>query len=157
MTTDSARAWPIGLAATLAVGLCVSLAFAWIAARQPPDRLALNPWTSGAEYNAEFHAREAARARGWDVALRAERRAGGVRVELLPTSAGAPLPSPLEVGLRRERPERADLDADLALSRDGAAWVADVPLPLVGRWLLVARAGDSEAWVERRFVLEVGP
>jgi len=151
------RLWPIGLTAALAAGLAVSLAFAWIAARQPPDRLALDPWTAGAEYNADVRARDAAAARGWDLVLHAEKRAGGVRVELVPTSSGAPLPTPLEVGLRRERPDRADFDAELALAPDGAGWVADVPLPLAGRWLLVARAGDAEAWVERRFALEVPP
>ena len=156
-TRASALAWPIGLAALLAVGLGASLAFAWVAARLPADQLPLNPWTEGDAYNVEVRAREAAQARGWDLALRAERFPGGVHVELVPTSSGEPLPTPLEVGLRRERPDRADLDGDLALAPSGTSWVADVPLPIAGRWLLVARAGDAHAWVERRFALEVPP
>jgi nitrogen fixation protein FixH len=158
MTTerDSLR-WPIALALALAAGVAVSLAFLWIAARQPPDQLRDNAWNAGTGYNAEARARESARLRGWDVELHAERTASGVHVELLPKSARDPLPTPLDVRLRRERPERTDFDADLALEPSGSRWVADVPLPLGGRWLLVAHAGDADAWVERTFALEVTP
>ena len=158
MTTerDSLR-WPIALALTLAAGLAVSIAFLWIAARQPPDLLREDGWGSGAEYNADARAQRTARERGWELELRAERSASGVHVELLPKSAGAPLPTALDVRLRRERPERTDFDADVALEPAGGRWIADVPLPLAGRWILVARAGDADAWVERTFALEVTP
>jgi nitrogen fixation protein FixH len=157
MTERDSLRWPIALGLVLAAGLAVSIAFLWIAAHQPPDLLAGNPWSDGSEYNAEARARETAREHGWALELRAERSASGVRVELLAKTARDPLPARLEVRLRRERPERADFDADLALEPSGAGWIADVPLPLAGRWLLVARAGDADAFVERTFALEVTP
>jgi len=155
-TTDSLR-WPIALALLLSSGIAASLAFFWVAARQPRELIGDGSWNPGSAYNAELRALQAARERGWTIDLRAQRSAGGVRVELSPASSGAPLPSPLDVRLRRERPDRSDLDADLALVPDGARWVADVPLPLGGRWLLVAHAGDRSAWVERTFALELPP
>ncbi|MFI5315602.1 MAG: FixH family protein [Myxococcota bacterium] len=151
---DSLR-WPLGLALTLAAGLAASLAFLWIALQQPPDVLPENSWNAGVEYNAAARAQASASARGWELELRAERDSQGVRVELRPRSAGDPLPTPIAVSLRRERPGRTDFDADIALQPAGDRWIADVPLPLAGRWILLARAGDAEAWVERAFSLEV--
>jgi len=155
-TADSLR-WPIALALLLSSGIAASLAFFWIAARQPRELIGDGAWNAGSEYNADLRALETARERGWTLELRARRSAGGVRVELSPATSGEPLPSRLEVRLRRERPDRSDLDAEVALAQDGARWVADVPLPLAGRWLLVARAGDRSAWVERTFALELPP
>ncbi len=157
MVTSRAWTWPLGLALALAGGLGVSLAFAWIAAQQPMDWLAGDPWSASDAYNAEIRARESARERGWELALRADRSAGGVRIELRPSSSREPLPAQLDVRLRRERAERTDFDTELALEPRGDAWVADVPLPLRGRWLLVARAGDADAWVERTYAVEVAP
>ena len=157
MTTSRAWTWPLGLALALAGGLGVSLAFAWIAAHQPMDRLDGDLWSQSDAYNAAARARESARERGWELALRADRSAGGVRIELRPSSSREPLPTQLDVRLRRERAERSDFDAELALEPRGDAWVAEVPLPLPGRWLLVARAGDADAWVERTFAVEVAP
>ena len=136
MTTerDSLR-WPIGLALLLAAGLAASIAFLWIASHQLPDLMRDNTWSAGAEYNAEVRAQDDARARGWELELRAERSSTGVHVELVPKSAHDPLPTPLDVSLRRERPERTDFDADFPLEPAGDRWVADVPLPLAGRWI----------------------
>ncbi|HTO68295.1 MAG TPA: FixH family protein [Myxococcota bacterium] len=156
LRTDG-RLWPLGLALLLASGMGASLAFYWAAARHPKELIGDGAWNAGAGYNAELAAREAGRRRGWTLELRAARSADGVRVELAPRSSGEPLPHDLDVRLRRERPERSDLDADLALAPDGARWVADVPLPLAGRWLLVARAGGADAWVERTYALELPP
>jgi nitrogen fixation protein FixH len=157
MTTDRAWTWPLGLALALAGGLAASLAFAWIAARLPADLLAVDPWAASDAYSAAVRARESARERGWELALRADRSADGVRIELRPSSSSEPLPAQLDVRLRRERAERGDFDAELALEPRGDAWVADVPLPLPGRWLLVAHAGNADAWVERTFAVEVPP
>jgi nitrogen fixation protein FixH len=80
-----------------------------------------------------------------------------VHVEISPESSREPLPQSLDVRLRRERPERGDFDADIALAARDGLWTAEIPLPLVGRWILVARAGDGFAWVERAFALDVPP
>lgn len=157
MAARRAWTWPLGLALALAGGLGVSLAFAWIAAHQPMDRLDGDLWNASDAYNAAARARETAHERGWELTLHADRSAGGVRIELRPSSSREPLPAGLDVRLRRERAERADFDAELALEPRGDAWVAEVPLPLPGRWLLVARAGDGDAWVERTFAVEVAP
>ena len=157
MTDRDSLRWPIGLVLTLAAGVAASLAFFWIAERQPPDVLAVNSWNAGVEYNADERARETADSRGWQLELRAERSPSGVRVELLPTSSRDPLPTPIGVSLRRERLERTDLDSDIPLQASGDRWVAEVPLPLAGRWILLARAGTADAWVERSFALEVAP
>jgi hypothetical protein len=158
MATDrESLRWPIGLAATLAVGLAASLAFLWVASPPAPERLAVDAWTAGAELNESLRAQAAAAQRGWSLDLRARRSAEGARVELVPETSGESLPGDLALSLRRERPERSDFDGDVALRNEGGRWIADVPLPLPGRWLLVARAGDSQAWVEREFALEVTP
>lgn len=161
MTTTTTRRrldpWPLSLAVGLALGVAVSLAFLWIAARQPSDRLIIDPTRALREHNAAALARAAAAERGWDVALVARRSADGAEIELTASSAGAPLPADPVVSLRRERPERTDLDVDIPLVRDGERWRASVPLPLAGRWRLVARAGDANAFAERTFALEVAP
>jgi nitrogen fixation protein FixH len=154
--SDGAGPWPVALALLLAAGLSAPLAFLWIATHQTEDRLSVDPWTAGVAYNASLDARERARAHGWDVELRAERRASGVHVELVPKSDRDPLPAAPEVTLRRERPERSDLDADVPVDRSRRGYGADVALPLPGRWTLVARVGDDSAFVERRFALDVG-
>jgi nitrogen fixation protein FixH len=153
---DSLR-WPVALGLTLAVGMAASLAFLGAATRQPPDVLPVNTWTAGAEWNESLRAQARARARGWRIELRAERRPDGVHVELSPSSSREPLPKSLDVRLRRERPERGDFDAEVALEARSGRWTAEIPLPLAGRWLLVARAGDGDAWVEREFALDVPP
>jgi nitrogen fixation protein FixH len=153
---DSLR-WPVALALALAAGLSAPIAFLWIATHRPPEVLPVNTWAASNEWNAAQRAQELAHERGWGIDLRAERRSDGVRVEIRPTSSGAPLPESLDVRLRRERPERIDFDADVALEPSGDLWTAMIPLPLAGRWILVARAGDDAAWVEREFALEVTP
>ncbi len=158
MTTDRRlEPWPLALAALLASGMAVSLAFLWVAARQTPDRLVVDSAQALREHNRDALAREKAAARGWDIALVARRSVGGAEVELAPTSARDPLPADIVVSLRRERPDRTGLDAPIPLARDGERWRGHVPLPLPGRWRLVARAGDVEAWVEREFALEAAP
>jgi nitrogen fixation protein FixH len=152
--SDSLR-WPVALALVLATGMLASLAFLWVAASQPRELIGDGAWNAGSEYNADLRAQETAQARGWTLALHAERRGAGVHVEVRPKSSGEPLPAELQVHLRRERPERSDFDADLPLARDGEVWSADVALPLAGRWLLVARAGGGDAWTERSFLLEL--
>lgn len=149
--------WPIGLAATLAVGLCASLAFLWVASQRLPERLTVNTWTEGAELNESLRAQALAAQRGWSLELRARRSAGGARVEVVPETSGESLPADLEVALRVERPERSDFDGDVAVRTEAGRWLADVALPLPGRWLLIARAGDGQAWVEREFSVEVTP
>ena len=144
--TDSLR-WPLGLALALALGLSGPLAFWWIAAHRPPDRLAVNTWTASGEWNAAQRAQERAREQGFWIDLRARRVRGGVEVEMRANGAGESLP----VRLRRERPERSDFDADVPLDD---SLHAVVPLPLAGRWLLIARAGDDSAFVERVFAVE---
>jgi nitrogen fixation protein FixH len=155
-STDSLR-WPVALALLLATGIGTSLAFFWVAAQHPRELIGDGSWNAGSSYNADQQALAAASARGWTLDLRAARSADGVRVELAPASGGEPLPAHLDVRLRRERPDRSDFDADLALVPSGTHWVADVPLPLPGRWLLVARAGDASAWVERSYAIELPP
>ena len=149
--------WPLALAALLAFGMAVSLAFLWIAARQTPDRLLVDSDQALREHNRAALAEQKAASRGWDIALVAERSEGGAVVVLAPRSARDPLPADVVVSLRRERPERTGLDEAIPLVRDGERWRGHVPLPLPGRWLLVARAGDADAWVEREFALEVAP
>ncbi len=131
--------WPLGLAATLALGICASLAFLWVASRRPPERLPVDTWTAGAELNESLRAQALAARRGWSLELRARRSPAGARVELVPATSGESLPDDLSVALRRERPERTDFDGEITLRRDAGRWVADVALPLSGRWLLVAR------------------
>jgi nitrogen fixation protein FixH len=153
----AARRWPVGLALTLGAGLLASLAFLAIAASQPPDRIADDTWRAGEVFNAAQRAHALAHTRGWDLELEAEKVPEGVRVSVTPTSRGEPLPERVTASLRRERPGRVDFDADVPLLRAGMRWVGTVPLPLAGHWLLHARAGDGEAFVERDFSLERAP
>jgi nitrogen fixation protein FixH len=153
----AARRWPLGLGLTLGVGLAASLAFLVVAAVQPPDRMAEDTWRASDAFNAAQQAHALARARGWDLELEAHEVSDGVRVALTPTTRGEALPQTVVASLRRERPGRVDFDTDVPLTRAGSRWVATVPLPLAGRWVLHARVGDSEAFVERDFALERAP
>jgi len=146
--------WPVGVAAALALGLAGPIAFLWLAVHSPPERVATDPWGTALAQVADERARAAGLARGWDVALRVERSAAGVRVELVPASAREPLPDDIELRLRRERPERADLDAEIPLARENGRWLGEVALPSPGRWQLRARLGAADVWIERRFELE---
>jgi nitrogen fixation protein FixH len=157
LSERSALRWPVGLALTLAAGLAASIAFLVVAASQPPDRIAEDTWRAGDSFNAAQRAHTLARARGWDLALQAERASDGVRVTVTPLTRGEPLTKSVTASLRRERPGRVDYDVDVLLTRAGEGWVARVPLPLAGRWVLHARAGDGEAFVERDFELERAP
>jgi hypothetical protein len=154
MTDRDSLRWPVALALVLAAGLAASVGFWWIASHRPPEVLPVNTWAASAEWNTSQRARELARERGWRLDVRAERVPGGVSVEILPTSSREPLPESLEVTLRRERPERVDFDEDVPLDAERRAVI---PLPLSGRWLLIARAGDASAFVERSFAVEVPP
>ena len=152
-----ARRWPIGLALTLSAGLAASVAFLVVAASQPPDLITSDTWRAGDDFNAGQRAHALARARGWDLELDAERVADGVRVTVTPLTRGVPLSGEVVASVRRERPGRADFDADVPLTRAGESWVGTVILPLEGHWRLHARAGDSEAFLERDFALERAP
>jgi nitrogen fixation protein FixH len=149
--------WAVGVAAVLALGLTGPIAFLWIAVHAPPERVATDPWRVSLAQGAEERVRASGRDTGWDVTLVAERTSTGVRVELEPATTREPLPDGVELRLRRERPERADLDTEVALARSGDRWTADVPLPVPGRWRLVTRAGAGDVWIERSFALEVPP
>lgn len=149
--------WPVALVALLASGMAVSLAFLWIAERQTPDRLIVDSDQALLDHNREALAEQRAAERGWDIALVAQRADGGAWVEVATTSAGDPWPADVAVSLRRERPERTGLDEPIPLEREGERWRAHVPLPLPGRWRLVARAGNDDAFVEREFALELTP
>jgi hypothetical protein len=147
--------WAVGVAGALALGLAGPIAFLWLAIQAPPERVATDPWDAKLTQAVEERVRAEGHASGWDISLGATATSTGVRVDLVPSTVGVPLPENLELRLRRERPERADQDAEIALTRDGKRWIADIPLPAPGRWRLLARAGNSELWVERSFDLEV--
>jgi len=149
--------WAVGSVAVLALGLAGPIAFLWIAVHAPPERVATDPWHVSLAQDAEERVRASGRDSGWDVSLRASRTSTGVRVELAPATSSWPLPEKLELRLRRERPDRADLDTEIALVRSGGHWTAEVPLPAPGRWRLLARAGAGDVWVERSFALEMPP
>jgi len=147
--------WAIGVVGALALGIAGPLAFLWLAVNSPPEREATDPWSASFAQDTEERVRAAGRASGWDVLLRAERTPSGVRVELAPSTSSRPLPEDVELRLRRERPDRADLDAEIPLVHHDGRWTAEVPLPAPGRWRLLARAGAGDAFIERSFALEV--
>jgi hypothetical protein len=147
--------WAVGTVAALALGLTGPIVFLWIAVNAPDERVATDPWRVSLAQDAEERVRASGRDTGWDVSLRAERTATGARVELAPATTDRPLPDDIELRLRRERPDRADLDAEIPLVHSDGRWRADVPLPAPGRWRLLARAGAGEVWIERSFELEV--
>lgn len=149
--------WAAGTALVLALGLAGPIAFLWIAVHAPPERVATDPWRASLAQDAEERVRGSGRDTGWDVSLVAERTSTGVRVELAPATTRRPLPEDVVVRLRRERPERADLDAEIALERVDGRFRAEVPLPAPGRWRLLARAGAGDVWIERSFALVVPP
>jgi len=149
--------WAVGVVAVLALGLAGPIAFLWVAVHAPPERVATDPWRASLAQDAEERVRASGLDTGWDVTLVAQRTSTGVRVALAPATTRRPLPDDVVLRLRRERPERADLDAEIALVRSGDSWTADVPLPAPGRWRLLARAGAGDVWIERSFALEVPP
>ena len=149
--------WAVGVASALALGLAGPIAFLWLALHAPPERVATDPWHALLTQADDERVRAEGRVSGWDISLRASRSSAGVRVELEPSTTSRPLPEGIELRLRRERPERADLDAEIALVHRDGRWIGDVPLPAPGRWRLLARAGAADVWVERSFALERPP
>ncbi len=146
--------WAVGVVGALALGLAGPIAFLWLAVHAPPERVAADPWHVALAQDTDERVRAEGRASGWDVSLRASRSSTGVHVELEPSTTSRPLPEDIELRLRRERPDRSDLDAEIALVRRDGRWLGDVPLPEPGRWRLVARAGAGDVFVERSFALE---
>lgn len=147
-------AGPFVLAAILAAMVSVLFGVYWLATSYPVELVADDPYEAGLRYNERIAARQRADALGLDVALETTRTAGGARVRITVSSSHGPLPSDLRVAVRRERPTASGYDEEYALAVDGDAFAGDIPLPLPGRWHLVAIVASGDARGERRFAME---
>jgi nitrogen fixation protein FixH len=113
-------------------------------------------YRTGLGLNQELRARREAEARGLTLSLSARPEGGAWSVEVeLRDGAGRRIPAQ-RVVVRRERPAEGGFDADFALEDGGAGWRGRVPLPLPGRWRLVATADLEGASLRRVFELDAG-
>lgn len=147
--------WPFVVAAMLAAMISGSLGFFWIAVRHPDAAVVEDAYDAGLRLNQELRARHEAEARGLELRLRTRPGADGtlgVEVELRDEAGHSVLAD--QVSVRRERPAQGGFDADFALRATGEGWRGSVPLPLPGRWRLVATAEFGDALLRRVFEVD---
>jgi len=131
--------WPWIVVGLLAAMMSGSVAFYRIAAANPDPVVVDDTWRAGRAYSEGLRAARRAERRGWELEVRTEPTAEGLRVVVrLP----AEVAGPETVSVRRVRPAEGGLDARFALAAepDGQIWTGSVPLPRPGRWHLVVRA-----------------
>jgi nitrogen fixation protein FixH len=130
--------WPVALCAMLAAMIAVSLAFYAVAASHVDAEVVDDSYAAGLRFNDELAAQRRAEARGLRIELSPAAAPGGVDVTLRLRDAGGRPVAADTATLRRERPTRGGYDADFTLQREGDAWRGAIPLPLHGRWQLLA-------------------
>lgn len=149
--------WPWALAGLLLAMIAGSLAF-YAVARAHPDPLVVDDaYGEGLRLNDELHALERGAARHLELFVEARPTAAGTALALALRGPDGRPARPDRVRVRRERPAQGGFDEDFALAPADGRWRGEIPLPLPGRWLLVARAELGDAAVERRVEVERAP
>lgn len=145
--------WPWVLAGLLCAMIAGSLSFYAIAATHPDAVVVDDAWGAGLRYNDERRTRRLAAEQGWELSLSTEPRAEALHVVIeLVDRAGAPL-AISRASVRRERPAEGGSDAEFELVPGDRGFSGTVPLPLPGRWHLVAIAEVDGRAVERTFAV----
>jgi nitrogen fixation protein FixH len=131
-----------------------SLGFYALALAHPDALVVDDAYGAGLRYNEAQATRRRAAELGYALSLSTRPTAGGVAVTLrIRDAAGTPVQATSAV-LRRERPSQGGYDAVFPLTPANDGFAATVPLPLPGRWHLVASAEVAGASLERSFALE---
>jgi nitrogen fixation protein FixH len=147
--------WPLGLALLLLSGIGASLAFFAVASANPDAEVVDDAYRAGLQVNQELRAQRRAEALGYRLELRTREAPGGVAVDVSVTGAGGAPTSAESVVVRRVRPAEGGFDEDFELERRGEGFAGGIPLPLRGRWRLVATAQVDGAVLRRVFSLEM--
>jgi len=154
LTERRREPWPWVIVTLLALMMVGSISFFAIAVSHPDPVVVDDAYAAGLRYNETRAARDRGRDSGLEIALRTEPVPAGLAVTLeIRDPSGARVPAE-SVTLRRERPAEGGHDREIAMRSDGGAYAADVPLPLPGRWTLVANAVVNGVHLERAFSVE---
>jgi len=148
--------WPLGLAAALAAMIGASLTMFAISVRYPDPTVVEDAWQAGNRYNSARAVERSAAAAGLALELELSTEPEGVAVRLRVKGLGED-ETAQRAWVRRVRPTEGGFDDDFALSEAGGVFEGDVPLPLPGRWLLIAGAEVGTDRIERRFEHWHGP
>ena len=143
--------WPVLLGALLLTMIAASIAFYLIAAANPDPVVVDDAYRAGLRYNEAQRTRGRAALLGYELALDTSGEGAGVDVVLRvrDRSGGEVLPERARV--RRVRPAEGGHDEVFELREGAQAFAGHVPLPLPGRWRLVAEARVAGETLERSF------
>jgi nitrogen fixation protein FixH len=145
--------WPVVLGALLLAMIGASIAFYFVAAANPDPVVVDDAYRAGLRYNEAQRTRGRAALLGYELALETRSEGDGVNVTLRvrDRTGGSVLPEHARV--RRERPAEGGHDDVFELEDGGGAFAGHVPLPLPGRWRLIAVARVEGETLERSFEL----
>jgi len=136
--------WPAGLALLLLAMIGGSVTFYFIAAANRDAPVVADAYAAGLRYNEQMALERRASQLGWDVGLRTTPTDEGVLLELDVRDERHRRLDVERAVVRRVHPTQGGFDADFDLEPgpQGGARAA-IPLPLRGRWRLVATV-DAE-------------
>ena len=143
--------WPTILIGLLGSMIAGSLGFYAIALRYPDAQVVPDAYAAGLAWNEQREIAERAAARGLVIEIEPSLRDDSALVQVsLHASEGAQVPRAERVRVRRERPTQGGFDQEFELERHGDTFAGEIPLPLPGRWHLVARVwSDGEEMRQR--------
>jgi len=145
--------WPVLLGALLLTMIAASIAFYLIAAANPDPVVVDDAYGAGLRYNEAQRTRGRAARLGYELALDTRGEGDGVRVMLRVRDRAGRSVAPERARVRRVRPAEGGHDDVFELQDDGGAFAGRIPLPLPGRWRLVAVARVEGETLERSFDL----
>jgi nitrogen fixation protein FixH len=141
------------LGALLLSMIGASIAFYVVAAANPDPVVVDDAYRAGLRYNEAQRTRDRAAVLGYELALATHIEGTGVTVALRVRDRSGHDVLPERAQVRRERPAEGGLDEVFELEASGNAFAGRVPLPLPGRWRLVAVARVEGESLERSFDL----
>ena len=112
-------------------------------------------YRAGLEVNQALRDQRRAEALGFRIALGARPAPDGVALRVAVTDADGAPAAARRVVVRRERPAEGGFDADFELEPRGEGFAGHIPLPLRGRWRLVATAEVEGAPLRKVFSFEM--
>lgn len=143
--------WPVLLGALLLAMIGASIAFYLVAAANPDPVVVDDAYRAGLGYNEAQRTRDRAALLGYELALTTHFEGADVNVTLRVRDRSGHDVLLERARIRRERPAEGGHDEVFELEGSGEALTGRIPLPLPGRWRLVALARVEGETLERSF------
>jgi len=145
--------WPVLLGALLLAMVGASVAFYFVAATNPDPVVVDDAYRAGLQYNEAQRTQRRAALLGYELALDTHIEGASANVTLRVRDRSGRDVVPEHASVRRVRPAEGGYDEIFELRGSGDAFAGRVPLPLPGRWRLVALARVEGKALERSFDL----